>query len=681
MSITATFEADFASFQGAVRGAEVSLKSFETGAGRVETSLNKMVDSLSGRRLIQDANLMVEAVERIGGVSKLTTSDIDKMAGKAAEAVEKMRALGLDVPAGLEKIAASTQKATSAQTAMISTAKNLASALGVTFSVGAVVNFAQQVLAMSDSLVKASDRTGLTIEQVQRLSYVAEQSGNSLDQLTAAVGKLQVNLNDPKAQQSLRDLGVDLNALRSSGPYEQMRQLAIAFAGIKDPVQQAEHAVAVFGRSGLEILPTLKSEFDKLAQGVTVASDQQVRAMDAAGDALARLVTNAKTQATSLAGSIVLAGEQVAQAGLLKTFALFVQEGGPQTLAMFARIREAALETNQVEVKPPVPPSDPIVEYRKHLESLRNETRGLTIEQKELIEEGHRLNQSNSEIAAGLRTVSASAVDAYLKILDGAKKATEETEKLRLAEQKLYFDIKMFGIQQMEEMTKGINAELRKQMDAMGAAATQLFTYGNQAKASYDALFAPESIQGFEAELQKLDQWLASELKKLDAMAAAAGGAWKDQADAIRDILIKQYEQMFADIQNRTDDFSSNQLPDALGANDGRLGTAAEQATRPMVVSFSNAFNQIQQSAVSAFDQVKALMAMDEAYRKSGIFVSDGWASSNFRSSLVRDAGMMMPTSGSQGVTVNVYGGASSADGRAAADGFVSGMKQRGVQL
>ena len=68
MAITATFKADFSSFTQAVDKAEVQLRSFETGAGKVGKALGRMTDTFSGRRVIQEATLTARAIEDIGGV-------------------------------------------------------------------------------------------------------------------------------------------------------------------------------------------------------------------------------------------------------------------------------------------------------------------------------------------------------------------------------------------------------------------------------------------------------------------------------------------------------------------------------------------------------------------------------------------------------------------------------------
>src|SRR6188508_2624004 len=105
MALNATFKADFSSFFDAVSKAEVKLVDLSKGAGRVEQSLNRMVDNFSGRKLIQDAALMEKAIEAVGGTSALTAKELQAVGVKANEAIAKLKALGQDVPQGLQNIA------------------------------------------------------------------------------------------------------------------------------------------------------------------------------------------------------------------------------------------------------------------------------------------------------------------------------------------------------------------------------------------------------------------------------------------------------------------------------------------------------------------------------------------------------------------------------------------------
>lgn len=111
MAVTGKLQADFASFYSAVDQAEVKLRSFESGSAKVESQLSRMVDGFSGRRVISEATLMAEAIERSGGVSKLTASELERAGATAAQAAEKMRALGIEVPKGINDLASSAENA------------------------------------------------------------------------------------------------------------------------------------------------------------------------------------------------------------------------------------------------------------------------------------------------------------------------------------------------------------------------------------------------------------------------------------------------------------------------------------------------------------------------------------------------------------------------------------------
>lgn len=109
--ITGTFAADFSDFKTAVEGATENLRQFETGSGKVQTQLEKMGNAFSGQKIISDAILMTEAIQRAGGVTTLTANELQRAGSMAAEAAEKMRALGQTVPPGLQAIADTTKAA------------------------------------------------------------------------------------------------------------------------------------------------------------------------------------------------------------------------------------------------------------------------------------------------------------------------------------------------------------------------------------------------------------------------------------------------------------------------------------------------------------------------------------------------------------------------------------------
>jgi hypothetical protein len=114
MPISAKFAADFEDFYAAVQKSEVALRSFQSGAGTVEKSLNKMADSFSGRSIIQQATLAAKAIEDIGGVTKLTAAEQDRANKIVDQAVQKFEALGQTAPAGILALRDSLQGASEA---------------------------------------------------------------------------------------------------------------------------------------------------------------------------------------------------------------------------------------------------------------------------------------------------------------------------------------------------------------------------------------------------------------------------------------------------------------------------------------------------------------------------------------------------------------------------------------
>lgn len=105
MALSGKLLADFSSFYDAVTKAETKLVDFQSGSAKVEASLTRMTDTFSGRKIIQEATLMAEALERSGGTSKLTAAELERVGMKAADAADKMRRLGIEVPPHLQKLA------------------------------------------------------------------------------------------------------------------------------------------------------------------------------------------------------------------------------------------------------------------------------------------------------------------------------------------------------------------------------------------------------------------------------------------------------------------------------------------------------------------------------------------------------------------------------------------------
>jgi hypothetical protein len=286
MALTGKFIADFSDFQTAVAKADVSLKSLGEGASKVGPQLNRMVDQFSGRKLIQDAEIMVRAIDEIGGVSKLTSKELASMAGKASEASEKMRALGMEVPKGLQDIADKAKPASDGLGSVLGNLKGIAGALGIGFSIGSVVNLGKEILGDVDALQRMHAQTGISLQGLQRFQIAGDDAGNSIDQISSAIGKMEDNFAsaNPVALKALNDLKIPLEDIKNLNPENQFIAISNAIRQVQDPAERTRLAIDLFGKTGAQVLPVLVRGFDDVKDAAVGMSDEVITRIDDASD-------------------------------------------------------------------------------------------------------------------------------------------------------------------------------------------------------------------------------------------------------------------------------------------------------------------------------------------------------------------------------------------------------------
>jgi hypothetical protein len=329
VAISGKFVGDFDDFNRAVASAETKLVSFEAGSSKVTSALERMETSLSGRKLIQDATLAAQAVENIGGVSKLTEAEVQRLGAQASAAADKMRAMGITVPPGIQNIAdrargaaedtlrlgASATTTTGNFESMLGMASGLAGALGIAFSIGAAVNFGREILADADALVKLHDKSNISVEGLQAMRIAGDDAGVSLEDMVASVNMLQKRLggDNDSANKALLDLGINIEAFKQLDGAQQMILISDAVRGIEDPLRVANDLSALFGKSWAEQLPVLKRGFKELSDGTTLMSADTVHALDDVGDALTRASRTAKGEAAEAFAFMFLGWSQAAR--------------------------------------------------------------------------------------------------------------------------------------------------------------------------------------------------------------------------------------------------------------------------------------------------------------------------------------------------------------------------------
>lgn len=186
----------------------------------------------------------------------------------------------------------------------------------ITAALGVAVKSLANAADVADDTAK---RTGLTVEAVQELGYVAKMTGSNLATVEVALRTMQKGLMDSGTESAaftsaLETLGLSLAELRAMNPQAQFDALSQAIAGVADPSQRAGLAMTVFGRAGTALLPMLAEGAD----GIAKLKDEAHKYGYVMSQEVAEAGSNFNDNLDRLKGSLGGLAQQVV-AGLLPT--------------------------------------------------------------------------------------------------------------------------------------------------------------------------------------------------------------------------------------------------------------------------------------------------------------------------------------------------------------------------
>lgn len=186
----------------------------------------------------------------------------------------------------------------------------------ITAALGVAVKSLANAADVADDTAK---RTGLTVEAVQELGYVAKMTGSNLATVEVALRTMQKGLTDSGTgsaafTSALETLGLSLAELRAMNPQAQFDALSQAIAGVTDPSQRAGLAMTVFGRAGTALLPMLAEGAD----GIAKLKDEAHKYGYVMSQEVAEAGSNFNDNLDRLKGSLGGLAQQVV-AGLLPT--------------------------------------------------------------------------------------------------------------------------------------------------------------------------------------------------------------------------------------------------------------------------------------------------------------------------------------------------------------------------
>jgi len=115
-----------------------------------------------------------------------------------------------------------------------------------------------------DQVAKMAKRTGLSVETLSELRFVASQTGTEFETLENAFRKMQRSIYDAGRGLStqvdaINDLGLTFQDLDGLSPEDQFKLLADRISQVEDPTRKAALAMSLFGRTGTNLLPMFAS--------------------------------------------------------------------------------------------------------------------------------------------------------------------------------------------------------------------------------------------------------------------------------------------------------------------------------------------------------------------------------------------------------------------------------------
>jgi hypothetical protein len=133
------------------------------------------------------------------------------------------------------------------------------------FSVMGIKNAITGFAQLGETVYNAAKRTGMTVEEIQRMKYVSEQAGVPMEALEGSIGKLNVNMSKAAGgkNKSLANLlkALHISARDANGEIrsgiEVLPELADGFKRNTNEAVRAEMGMALFGKGYQQLMPML----------------------------------------------------------------------------------------------------------------------------------------------------------------------------------------------------------------------------------------------------------------------------------------------------------------------------------------------------------------------------------------------------------------------------------------
>ena len=164
-----------------------------------------------------------------------------------------------------------------------------------TQGISSLISMGQAQAEVIDSTSKLAARLGMTYGELSGIALAGELAGVSLETIGAAATKADVAFvkaqqGSAVAQAAFANLGITVEQLAGLNAADRFDLIASSIAGIPGEAERAAAAVAIFGRSGAQLLPLFaggaegiaaaREEAERFGLALTTAQGQDVEEMN-----------------------------------------------------------------------------------------------------------------------------------------------------------------------------------------------------------------------------------------------------------------------------------------------------------------------------------------------------------------------------------------------------------------
>jgi hypothetical protein len=204
-----------------------------------------------------------------------------------------------EMPSEMDKAAAQIESRTAQMGSRMSTAMREFSGI---LAGGMALAGLKSLMDGFDKVSKTATRFGASAEEVQRVGVAADLAGTSIDTVARVLTKLSVAASNATTgnqamAKAFEQAGINAEKFKNSGLDQQLIQLSQAFNQAKGDADATNQIIELMGtRAASQMIPLIDNtaQLRTEMEGVSVASDDMVRKIEAANDRLTRMGNEAK---------------------------------------------------------------------------------------------------------------------------------------------------------------------------------------------------------------------------------------------------------------------------------------------------------------------------------------------------------------------------------------------------